>query len=63
MTHFLIFFTKLLLLKMSISFEIGQGLAEYLLILLLIVIVVIGALGFLGDEVIALYNRIANSFP
>jgi Flp pilus assembly pilin Flp len=63
MTHFLIFFTKLLLLKMGISLEKGQGLAEYVLMLLLIAIVVIGALELLGDELISTFTQIVNEFP
>jgi len=62
MTHLLIFFTIFLLLKMSISLEKGQGLAEYVLILLLIALVVIGALTLFGNELTALFTRIANAF-
>jgi Flp pilus assembly pilin Flp len=63
MTHLLILFTKLLLRKVDISFENGQGLAEYTLILLLVAFALIGALTLFGVDLIDVYTRILNALP
>jgi pilus assembly protein Flp/PilA len=41
--------------------EEGQGLVEYALILVLVAIVVIVVLGFLGDQVSAVFTRVTEA--
>ena len=42
--------------------ERGQGLVEYALIIALVALVVIGGLALLGEDIGALFDRVADAF-
>ncbi|MBT9155557.1 MAG: hypothetical protein DDT37_00524 [Firmicutes bacterium] len=49
------------LIKKMLRDQSGQGMVEYGLIIALIAVVVIGAVGFLGEEILAIFNSIATA--
>ena len=55
-------FTKMMVLLNAyvagLQKEEGQGLAEYALIIVLVSIAVVAALGFVGDEITAVFTNI-----
>jgi len=48
-------------LKKMLRDQSGQGMVEYGLIIALIAVVAVVAVGFLGDEITAIFNSIATS--
>lgn len=59
----IVFFLDFLLCRSRERYETGQGLVEYALIILLIVVIVIGILGFFGETLSSLYQRIVDGLP
>ena len=63
MINIILNFAQLLLTKLGVSPEEGQGLAEYALILLLIAFALIGALTTFGQDLISIYEQIVADLP